>query len=187
MVTTAYLICLGVGLLFTLVTAFMGHAFGGHDGDVLGSHGHAEAGADGSDGPGVSVFSPTVICSFLAAFGGFGLLLQQIPATSKVYIHAPLAALCSAGLAWCVLSFLRCLFRHSQGSSESKVKNLVGMEATIITPIPENAVGEIAYVQGGTRYTAPARTEDGKPLGCARPVQIIRVVGTQFYVAELKK
>ena len=29
----------------------------------------------------------------------------------------------------------------------------------MITPIPAAGVGEIAYVQGGTRYTAPAREE----------------------------
>jgi hypothetical protein len=54
--------------------------------------------------------------------------------------------------------------------------------ASIITPIPENGVGEIAYVQGGTRYTAPARAEDAKPIGNGQTVTISRVVGTQFFV-----
>jgi membrane protein implicated in regulation of membrane protease activity len=185
MVTTAYLICLGVGLLFTLVTAFMGHAFGGHEGDVFGSQGHAEAGADGSDGPGVSIFSPTVICSFLAAFGGAGLLLQKIPATQNTLINAPLAALCATGLAGGVLYILRTIFRHTQSNSESHVADLVGKEATVITPIPEHGVGEIAYVQGGSRYTAPARTESGQAVSCAKPVKITRIVGTQFYISEV--
>ena len=40
----------------------------------------------------------------------------------------------------------------------------------MITPIPPSGVGEIAYVQGGTRYTAPARTRIGvAPWPAARP------------------
>ena len=40
------------------------------------------------------------------------------------------------------------------------------------------------YVQGGTRYTAPARTEDGAPVSAGKPVRITRVVGTQYFVQE---
>jgi membrane protein implicated in regulation of membrane protease activity len=74
------------------------------------------------------------------------------------------------------------MFKKTQSSSESKVASLLGQAATIVTPIPENGVGEIAYVQGGSRYTAPARTESGTPISAGRPVRITRIVGTQFYV-----
>jgi membrane protein implicated in regulation of membrane protease activity len=74
------------------------------------------------------------------------------------------------------------LFSHTQGSSESHVAALVGTEANVITPIPENGVGEIAYVVGGTRYTAPARVENGRAVAGGKPVKITHVVGTQFYV-----
>src|SRR5580704_4016971 len=92
-----YLICLGVGLVFTLLTAFFGHVFGGggHDAHVGGSGGHAEAGGDTSDMPGVSIFSPTVITTFVTAFGGFGLIFHEIPQTRSVFLSAPLAALCA--------------------------------------------------------------------------------------------
>src|SRR5438552_2214940 len=92
---TIYLICLGVGLVFTLLTAFFGHhGMGGHDGHV-GGGGHAAAGADSSDGPGFSAFSPTVIASFVTAFGGFGIIFHQIEGTRRPFISAPLAALCA--------------------------------------------------------------------------------------------
>jgi membrane-bound ClpP family serine protease len=74
------------------------------------------------------------------------------------------------------------LFSKTQSSSESKVGSLAGMTATIITPIPEKGVGEIAYVQGGTRYTAPAREETGVAVAAGQLVKITRVVGSQFYV-----
>jgi hypothetical protein len=78
-----YAICLVTGLVFTLVSVVAGHFFGGHDGHVSGSGGHAEAGADSSDMPGVSIFSPTVLASFVTAFGGFGLIFSQFTATSN--------------------------------------------------------------------------------------------------------
>jgi len=184
MVLTIYLVCLGVGFLFTLGTAIFGHVFGhgGHEGHVEGSGGHAEAGVDISDMPGVSAFSPTIIASFVTAFGGFGAIFHQIPSTRSPWISGPLAVLSGFLTAAGVLWLLRQLFSRTQSSSESKVASLVGMVATIITPIPENGVGEIAYVQAGTRYSAPAREATGVAVAVGRSVRIVRVVGTQFYV-----
>jgi membrane protein implicated in regulation of membrane protease activity len=179
-----YLICFGVGLLFTICTALFGHIFGGHghDGHLDGSGGHAEAGVDASDMPGVSALSPTVIASFVTAFGGIGMILNQIPATKPPFISGPLSAIGGFAIAGGVLWLLRQLFSRTQSSSESRVGTLVGLTATIITPIPKNGVGEIAYIQAGTRYTAPAREEKGVAVANGRSVQITRVVASQFYV-----
>ncbi|MEW6156578.1 MAG: NfeD family protein [Verrucomicrobiota bacterium] len=183
-----YLACLILGLLYTLITAIAGH-FGGadHDGGhhVGGSGGHAEAGVDHSDMPGVSFLSPTIIATFVTSFGGFGIIFSQIPATRNPWVSAPLSVLggilVAAGMLW----VLKQLFQRTQSTSESRVGSLVGMTATIITPIPENGVGEIAYVQGGTRYTAPARTENGGAIPNGRPVKITRIIGSQYYVGPL--
>jgi membrane protein implicated in regulation of membrane protease activity len=179
-----YLFCLTVGLVFTLISALMGHFFGGadHDGDVSGSGGEAEAGIDGGDMPGVSAFSPTILSSFVTAFGGFGIIFSQFEGTKSPWISAPLSVACAFGIAGLMLGVLRQLFKKTQSSSESHVASLMGQIATVITPIPENGVGEIAYVQAGTRYTAPARTENGTPVPNGQPVRISRVVGTQYYV-----
>src|SRR5207247_10982237 len=90
MAFTVYLICLGAGLIFTLVSAIAGHLLGGGDhGHVDGSGGHAEAGADTSDMPGVSAFSPTMIAAFVAGFGGFGIIFHQIPLAYSPWVTAP--------------------------------------------------------------------------------------------------
>jgi len=73
-VYSIYLFCLVVGLVFTLLSVALGHFFGGHGDHVGGSGGHAEAGADSSDMPGISIFSPTIIAAFITAFGGFGII-----------------------------------------------------------------------------------------------------------------
>lgn len=180
-----YLICLGVGLTFTLFSVIFGHVFGGHDGHVDGSGGHAEAGVDSSDMPGVSVFSPTIISSFVTGFGGFGFIFSRFPATSSPVVSSALAVVCAFIVASAVFTFLRKVFDKTQSSSESRVANLVGVTASVITPIPENGVGEIAYVVSGSRYTAPARVESGVAVGSGKPVQITRVAGTQYFVAPI--
>ena len=58
----------------------------------------------------------------------------------------------------------------------------LGVIGNIITPIPAAGVGEIAYVQSGTRYTAPAREDTGAPVASGAAVKIVRIVGSQFYV-----
>ena len=185
-----FLVCFGIGLLFTLISAFTAHLFGGHDAhldlghaDAAGAHGHAEAGAEPlSDMPGFAALSPTTIASFITAFGGFGMIFTKIESTSSPWISLPLAVLAGFGVAAAVLLLFRSVFRRTQSSSESKIATLPGAPATLITPIPENGVGEIAYVQAGTRYTAPARSEGGTAIGNGQTVKITRVVGTQFYV-----
>lgn len=188
-----YLICFGTGLLFTLVTAFTSHLWGGHDAGVdlghggggHGADGHAEAGFGTQDMPGFSALSPTTIASFITAFGGFGMIFHRIEATSSPWISLPLSAIGGFGVAGAVLWLFRLVFSKTQASSESRVATLIGTKATVITPIGANGVGEIAYVQTGTRYSAPARGENNVPIANGVTVKITRIVGTQFYVAAL--
>ena len=179
---TIYFFCLTVGAVFTLISVVAGHFFGGHGDHVSGSEGHAEAGADSSDMPGVSIFSPTIIAAFVTAFGGFGLIYSAFPLTKPVTISSILSVISALIVAGVLLVFLRSVFSHTQSSSESRIARIIGTEASIISPIPENGVGEIAYIVSGTRYTAPARTENGTAIGNGKLVKITRVVGTQFYV-----
>ncbi len=177
-----YLFCLVVGFVFVLGSAVLGHFGGGDHGHVGGSGGHAEAGADSSDSPGVSFFSPIVMAAFVAAFGAFGLIFSQFEATKSPVVSAGLSVVCAVFVAGTMVSALGKLVRASDSSSESRVATLIGQPATVITPIPANAVGEIAYVQAGSRYTAPAREETGAPVGSGSEVRITRIVGSQFYV-----
>ncbi len=178
-----YAICLAVGLLFTIFSAIAGHLFGGHDAHVdVGTGGHADAGYDHSGVPGISFFSPTVLASFVTAFGACGLILERIPATSNVWLSAPISAVAGMIIAYLTFLLFNTMFRKFQGSSESRVASLIGKVASVAATIPQNGVGEISYVQGGSRYTAPARTTDGSTVTTGKCVRITRIVGTQFFV-----
>ncbi len=176
-----YAICLVIGVGFAIFSGIAGHFFGGHDHDV-GTGGHAEAGFDHSGLPGISPFSPTFIALFTTAFGALGFIFSSIPATQSPWLSAPLAAIGGLGVAAAAFSLFESAFRKTQSSSECQVATLVGQSASIVTPIPENGVGEIAYVRATTRYTAPARSEHGKAIRGGEEVRITRIVGTQFYV-----
>ncbi len=181
-----YAICFFVGLLFTLLSVLFGHLFGGHDAHIdIGTGGHAEAGFQDSGIPGLSPFSPTTICSFITAFGGFGLIFSRIEATSNVWVSLPLSILGGLVIAGGVLWVFGAIFHATQSSSESHVGTLVGHTATVITPIPPAGVGEIAYVQAGTRYTAPAREQNGAAVGNGQTVKITRIAESQFYVSAV--
>jgi membrane protein implicated in regulation of membrane protease activity len=182
-----YAVCFGVGLLFAIVSAFLGHLFGGgHDVHVdVGTGGHAEAGFQDTGMPGLSPFSPTTITAFITAFGGLGLIFNKIEATRSPWISAPLALLGALVIAAGVVWLFGTVFHLTDSSSESRMSTLVGMTATVITPIPTNGVGEIAYVQAGSRYSAPARDERGSPVANGQTVKIVRIVGSQFYVVPI--
>jgi len=55
----------------------------------------------------------------------------------------------------------------------------------VITPIPAAGVGEIAYVQGGSRYTAPAREQNGVAVANGKTVTITRIAESQFFVSAV--
>jgi membrane protein implicated in regulation of membrane protease activity len=166
--------------MFTLASAFLGHLFGGH-GDV-GTGGHADAGFNSDGVPGITFFSPTVLASFVTAFGAVGLVLSGFDATRNVWVSAPISFVGGLGIALVVLWLFNLMFRKTQSSSEGNVGKLIGQSAAIISPIPENGVGEISYTQFGSRYTAPARDEKGRALASGKTVKITRIVGTQFFV-----
>jgi membrane-bound ClpP family serine protease len=180
-----YFGCFLLGLLFTVLSFFFGHV-GLHDGHAdVGTGGHADAGFDHSGMPGMSVFSPTIICSFITAFGGFGMIFSYVESTRSIWISAPLSLLGGFIIAGGVFFLYSAMFHRTQSSSESRVGSLVGHTATVITPIPPAGVGEIAYIQAGTRYTAPAREPNGAAVGCGKTVKITRIAESQFFVSPL--
>lgn len=178
-----YTVCFGVGLLFALVSLVFGHLGHTHfdSGHDAGAHGHVEAGADIHSMPGFQPVGPTTIATFTTAFGGLGMVL--IRSESLHRYSGVLAALGALAIAALVAWGFSVVFRWSQGSSEGRVAEVAGLDATVITPIGPDSVGEIAYVQAGSRYSAPARSEQRAAFGTGATVRITRVVGSQFYVA----
>jgi membrane protein implicated in regulation of membrane protease activity len=180
---TIYLVCLVLGVVFALFSLVFAHFLGGHDGSV-GAGGHADSGFNADGVPGIGFFSPTILASFITAFGAFGLVFTEIPVTSSVWVSAPLSFVGGLLVALVVLWLFNFMFRKTESSSEGNVAKLVGQSAAVVSPIPENGVGEISYIQSGSRYSAPARNEKPGAIANGKTVKITRIVGSQFFVEE---
>ena len=187
-----YLLSFVTGVIYALVAGVMTGVLGGHGhhGGPAGhdlhhglGHGaetlHADAGGEVQ----LSPISPVTITMFVTAFGGVGLIGTHALAL-PILLSFPMAlasGLILAGVAFYTFSKL---FQATESSSEAHVSELVGLEAEVITPIPSQGLGEIAYVARGTRFTAPARSEDGKPHPAHSTVVIERIVGSVFCVKK---
>ncbi len=186
----AYLICLCIGLfygIFAGLFSLIGGHFGGSDtGDTSPGHTDAEIAQMGHEpgtadsGMHISPFSPVVVSIFLVSFGGTGLATIQM----FDWRYASLAVAAPSGfvMAAMTFAFFNKMFKVTQGSSEPTVQELVGKQAEVITPIPADGLGEIAYVRRGSRFTAAARADDNSAIPNRSVVTITRIIGNTYYV-----
>jgi membrane protein implicated in regulation of membrane protease activity len=142
--------------------------------------------AGGIDAPDVSVspISPITIATFVTVFGGIGVITTQLfnvsPGMSLVY--SLLSALGCSGLMY--LFYSQFLIR-SQGSSEMRREELIGMQAEVTVPIGESSTGQVTYLTKSGRMNSMARSLDGKPIPRGQFVQIVRTIGYQVLVKPI--
>jgi membrane protein implicated in regulation of membrane protease activity len=146
----------------------------------------ADASAGGIDAPDVapSPLSPITIASFITVFGGVGVLgIQLFNTTPGVsLIASTVSGLAASGLMY--LFYSQFLIR-SQGSSELRRGELIGMHAEVTVPIGENATGQVTYRTKAGRMNSMARSLDNRPIPRGEFVQIVRVIGSQVLVVPL--
>jgi membrane protein implicated in regulation of membrane protease activity len=176
-----YLICFGIGTLWSLASLLMGGMHLGH-----GSHGHAHVGhAHGPHAHGHAhldhsgfaswlgtLLTPGCLAVFLAWFGGIGYLLTRHSALGN---WADLAIATLVGLAGAVLLglFLRWLQSHEQ-PLESTDTDVIGMLGKVSSTIRSAGVGEVIYVRDGSRRAVPAKAEDGFEISRDEEVVVTR-------------
>lgn len=170
-----YMICFLFGLALAVVSALMAGVFtGGVDAAMdIDAGGHVH----------FAPLSPAVIATFTSAFGGAGMILNEFGLSPVVQIPAAAGAAGALGMSVSYL-FYR-LTKAAEKSSEARTAEMIGLEAQISAPIPAGGVGEISYTVAGSRYTAPARTMDGKEAGAQTVVRIAKMVGNLYYVQRL--
>jgi len=179
---TFYLICFVVGFALSALSFFTGvlrlphfhlphhggglHLGGGHvgGGHVGGAHAAGGAGQGGSaTSYSVSPLNYPTMLMFLVWFGGTGYLLTH-------YGHGwgflGLVISVGVGLAGAAIVFwfmAKVLVKPDENLDPADYV-MVGTLGKLAVGIREKGTGEIVYVQGGTRKTAAARSEDGRPI-----------------------
>jgi hypothetical protein len=182
--------CFLLGLLYLLLTAFMGM---GHGHDVAhhidaqhhihtGEHGHVHHGTGGSDFSLFAYLNPTSVVLFLLGFGFFGYVLHNGTGFG-IPVILLLAAISGVVVATLLLMLLTRIFGDSEASTVQDVSDRTGLLGKVCITIQENGIGEILYVSpGGMRKSIPARSVDGRRL--ERDQEVV-VVNYQRGVAEV--
>jgi len=175
-----FLLCLIAGLLYAVISLIMSGGAGGTPADVDADGGSIDGGDIGGEIT-FSPVSPTVIATFITAFGAGGIVSTE---GLKWGAFPALGVACGSGflIAGMVYVVLNAVYKRTQGSSEPHVEDMVGTTAEVITPISPDGTGEIAYVIRGARFTAMARSLDKQQIGKDTLVEIVRVVGSTTYV-----
>lgn len=184
-----YFLLFGIGVLWALFVVFTGGLGGDADVDLGGDVDVPDldvgGGIDSFDAGSVDVspISPITISSFITAFGAVGVITRQMfGASGPVSLVA--AAVGGFVVAGAMFLFYSKFLIGSQGSSEVRIHQLVGLIGEVITPISENGVGEIAVVAQGARVTYPARSSTGAAIERGALAQIDRMMGTQALVSR---
>jgi len=191
-VNTLYTVLLGLGLLYAVFLLITGQIGGDGDLDLHGGEMDIDLGGDlhvdmdtsaGDSQHGISPISPLTIATFVTAFGACGLVASNLFAVAdrNSIIWATLGGLFFSAAAYIGFTYL---FIKPQGSSEVRVADLSGKQAEVITPIPQDGMGEIAFVAQGGRMTYSARSKSGEPVGRGELVHISRIVGGVAYVEK---
>ena len=170
-----YIALLIFGVFFAVMSGAMGWLsdLGGSDIHVDAS-GHLDAGH-------AHPITGTIIAVFVTGFGAGGTLGHYLMKWQTVgsLLLATGSGVVLAGAAFLTLDLI---FSQTQAGSEFAPDAMIGREAEVTTPIPENGMGEVAFEMKGQRETASARSIDGTPLPRGRLVVIEKVTGTTVHV-----
>ncbi len=177
---TFYVICLMVGLIFSVLSFILSGGFEAHMETGADGHGSGDVGVGDIHFP---LFSPVVIASFIAFFGAGGII------GLKVFFLLPVASLLVAvgfglGVGLLVGFLLMKIYKHLQSNATTTVKSLIGQYAEVVEPIPAEGVGQIAFSGKGQRIAGPARSEEKRPIKRHALVTITRAVGGLYWVRE---
>jgi membrane protein implicated in regulation of membrane protease activity len=173
-----YLIFVGIGFIYALLILF-GQGIGELDlpdvdidaGDIP-SFDHGEIG--------LPSISPMSIASFVTAFGAFGIISSQLFGASTVI---SLLTAVGGGLVVGIIAQLIFIYVFSPQISSTRTKlDIIGTTAEVITPIPEDGVGQIALVSRGSRVTYSARTKSGHSFKQGDLVHVVELVGSIAFV-----
>jgi membrane protein implicated in regulation of membrane protease activity len=194
-----FIACFLFGLLFLLVTTFLGnlgghvHAVGhaghglhlhvgsahGHTGHATGHHGTAQQGsgtnrvAQNNASLWLAVFNPMAIVLFLLWFGFFGYFLYN---TLNLFFLFAIGLACVGGIisAGLLMSLFRRVFRNAESHTILDVSNRTGLMGKVNMTILENGIGEVSYISpGGSRKSIPARSVDGQRMERGQEVIVL--------------
>lgn len=108
--------------------------------------------------------SGTAIGGFLTMFGFSGSLLERFGLPAAIGGGAVAGLATAAAVTWATRALMR-----SSDPGAVKTADLVGREATVITPVPLDGLGQVSIVVDGHLIRLSARRAPDQPVGGALP------------------
>lgn len=161
-IVTTFLACFWVGLILSLIFAFLG-----------GLHGHSIHIHYGS-GKGFASFHFSAVLVFLTVLGGLGFLLlkfSSLTAAAVVFISTVGASILGGGF---LLLFSRVILKLDDSMVEEDYE-LIGQIGYISVPVNDDRVGEMKYTFKETKRSISIRSETGEAIHKGEKVIILRV------------
>jgi len=157
-----YLVMFGVGLGFIVLALLIGEV-AEMDGSVFG------------------FLKPSLIAIFLVVMGGLGMILtprlEGLPLL--VAVIGFMGALFVAGV---INRLVIIPLQKAQNTSAFNMQDTIGIQATVISPIPRGGYGKIRYNISGSVVTSPAKSEDGAAVKAGEAVSIVYVEKNTYFV-----
>jgi membrane protein implicated in regulation of membrane protease activity len=163
-----YLVCMGTGLLYTLITLFFGDTVS----DLLGQ----------IDLP---VLQPILLVSALTAFGASGFLLTRFTAFSQWFVFAIAVAI---GLMLAAAAYFVWVkpMENAESSIGYSMKQLEGMVGEVLTSIPAEGLGEVLITMVGGTTNHMAASIDREAIREGTRVVVIDVRDHVLYVTPFQ-
>lgn len=157
---TIFLAIGGLGFLFLLISFIVGDIF-----DALGF----DFGADLDSGHDFGVFDSRVICMFLTAFGGFGVIGVSLGYGA---VGSSIFGLLG-GVIFGAIAFYFGKFLYSQQSTSSvAMEDLIGRTAQVVVNIKPNQLGQISCRIGEEKVEKLARSIGEEEIKAGQTVRI---------------
>jgi hypothetical protein len=166
-VETLVLVLFAIGVGYAVLSLIVG--------DVFGLEFHAGE---------LPFLSPTIIATFLTVFGGIGYMLIHNTGWSAMPV-AGLSLLTALGVSSVVLFLVVIPLHAAQKGTALSAKGMIGLEARVIISIEALRLGEIVYVQGGTRHNAPAKALEEAIIPQGTQVRIVDEMAGTFVVEKV--
>lgn len=168
-------ICFYTGIVFTVISFFLGEIFNVLHFDFPNLPFHADL----PDAV-VSPLRPSIIAAFITTFGGVGLYCLR---TGKPNAFALGVALVIALPV--AFIFYRCLIvplSKAQNTSTPKLEQLYGLTAKMSLGIKGDSFGEIMYTINGNSFCSPCKSLHGEDIAAGTDVIIIEIREGVFFV-----
>lgn len=191
-VNAAYIICMSIGILLSIVALIFGSGHGalhGTDGSLSHTVGHIghDGGSlqmqDGTTSNVVPLLNINALFAFLIGFGAAGLISYGI---LRVTILSLIPAVIMGAIFWyAVRKVLSAMLKGQSKFLTTSLEDIIGVNGTVSSGLSDQRLGEVIYTIEGNTRAIPAKHKHPGEVQKGENVVIIAIVeGVALIIRE---